>query len=126
MIKNSIFILLLVCLFACSSDTQIEERVGFWESSLQTFFSEERTIEELGDWLKANGAKPLRKSEDIDASIEDANDPDYTPSHYYHSWLEDIEMNGYPCGSWHYGLKVWTDEYGNVLKHEVESMGNCL
>ena len=125
-IPNALVVIIVTWLFGCSDRPQVKERGEFWNSSVQSFLIESRTIEELDDWLASNGAEPLKESKDLRDRLKAAKDPNFEPDFFYFSWLETIELNEIVCASWHFGLKVWADKDGTVLRHEIQSSGICL
>ena len=125
-IPKFLAVVIIACLSGCSNESPVEERGEFWSSSVQSFFEEDRTIEDLDDWLATSGAEPLRESENVHDMLRAAKDPTFEPNNSFFSWLEMIELDGFVCASWHYGLEVWADESGKILRYEIQSSGNCL
>jgi hypothetical protein len=104
----------------------VEDRGSYWCNSLQTFFQAAQTIESTNSWLAERDAEPLHVSNNVKDELGQRDDPSFEPLNYYFARLETISLGGYPCESMtFYYLLVWTDDSGQVSKHEIQSMGTC-
>ena len=113
-------------LSGCPNESQVEQRGEFWNAAVQKFLSQGRTVDEINEWLVGNGAEPLTPSENVLDMLGVAGDPSDKPDQFYFARLEDIDLDGPVCASWHFSLKAWADEDGTILRHEVDAAGICL
>ncbi|GLX80236.1 hypothetical protein tinsulaeT_35760 [Thalassotalea insulae] len=112
--KHSFIFLIIIFLSGCSqiSNQKLEERMRYWEASLEKNIPKGTSIELIQQWALKN-------------SIEFIENP---KTKILYANVEAIEDSGigFPCSNWNIILKIQLDNNGDLSDSSIDSVGTCL